>query len=241
MRLERIFYSVLILIAALAAVINWRRAALFQMDNDELRGKVEGFEAEAASTARVIEIAHTQSDRLRDQNTELMRLRNVVTQLNAGSEEAKALSLENQRLKSALAEASGDPGEKPPRSGASQFPRDAWSFAGYGSPESTLVSTIWAMKEGNPQTYLDSLTPQEQERTALVWQNKAANEIVEKHKNDVSSIAGLRVLERQDLSPTEVVMNVYLEGPGRVEKIRMNQVGQDWKFGGFIREEGQAP
>jgi hypothetical protein len=38
-----------------------------------------------------------------------------------------------------------------------------------------------------------------------------------------------------------MVMSVFLEGPGRVEKVRMNQVGQDWKFGGFIRDQQQAP
>ena len=75
---------------------------------------------------------------------------------------------------------------------------------------------------------------------AQVWQDKSESAIAEKHKSDVSSIAGLRVLERQNVSQNEVVMQVYLEGPGRVEKIRMNQVGQDWKFGGFIREQ-QAP
>ena len=46
------------------------------------------------------------------------------------------------------------------------------------------------------------------------------------------------MLDRQNVSPGEVVMSVYLEGPGRMEKIRMNQVGQDWKFGGFIRDQG---
>jgi hypothetical protein len=240
MRIERIIYSVLILAAAFVAVINWRRAAFFQADNEELRGRLETLELEASSTARVIEIARGHSEKLRDQSVELARIRNELTQARSGSNDTKSLATENQRLKTELADlrsaSASAPDPAGSRTGGDQFPRDAWSFAGYGSPESALVSAIWAMKEGNPQTYLESLTPQEQERMAQVWQNKAENEIARKHKNDVSSIAGLRVLERQNLSPTEVVMNVYLEGPGRVEKIRMHQVGQDWKFGGFIRE-----
>jgi hypothetical protein len=191
----------------------------------------------------VLELARGQSEKLRDQNLEIMRLRNEVTQSRAGTKEAEALAAENQRLKAAMKQgnpnsAEGAGNAQPAR--IRDFPRESWSFAGYASPESALVSAIWAMREGNPQTYLESLTPEEQERMARVWKDKAENEIAEKHKNDVSSIAGLRVLERQDLSPNEVVMNVYLEGPGRVEKIRMNQVGQDWKFGGFIREAPPA-
>ena len=74
---------------------------------------------------------------------------------------------------------------------------------------------------------------------AQTWQGKAEQEIARKHQSDVSAIAGVQVLERQNISADEVVMNVYLEGPGRMEKIRMKQVGADWKFGGFIREPAQ--
>lgn len=242
MRLERTIYSVLILVAATIAVINWRRAEIFRSDNEDLRARVEELETESAASSTVLELARGQSEKLRAQNLEIMKLRNDVTQSRVGTKEAEALAAENQRLK-AMAQAKPNSAEadgNAQRGGGRDFPRESWSFSGYASPESALVSAIWAMKEGNPQTYLESLTPQEQERMASVWQDKAENEIAEKHKNDVSAIAGLRVLERQDLSPTEVVMNVYLEGPGRVEKIRMNQVGQDWKFGGFIREAPPA-
>lgn len=242
MRLERILYSVLILAAAVVAVINWRRAELFRADNEELRDRIENLETEAAGASNLLEVVRNQSEKVRSQNLELMQLRNEVTQSRSGTKSAEALAAENQKLKAELAQARPDSeGASANQNRGSAFPRESWSFAGYASPESALVSAIWAMKEGNPQTYLESLTPQEQERMARIWQDKGEGEIAEKHKNDVSSIAGLRVLERQDLSPTEVVMNVYLEGPGRVEKIRMNQVGQDWKFGGFIRDPQASP
>src|SRR5436309_995445 len=93
------------------------------------------------------------------------------------------------------------------------------------------------MREGNPKTYLDSLAPEEQQRVSQNWQNKTEAELAEKHKSDVSTISGLRVLNSDSIGPNEVVMSVLLEGANRTERVRMNQVGQDWKFGGFIRDQ----
>ncbi|HEV8544429.1 MAG TPA: hypothetical protein VGR78_18730, partial [Verrucomicrobiae bacterium] len=155
--------------------------------------------------------------------------------------ENQRLQAENQKLRatggamaaSPIAPATGVPGRD-------QFPRDSWTFAGYASPEAALVSALWAMKQGDPKTYLESLSPDEQKRIAQSWQNKSESEIAEKHKSDVASIGGMRVVDRQSVSPNEMIMNVYLEGPGRMEKVRMNQIGQDWKFGGYIRDQAPA-
>jgi hypothetical protein len=241
MRVERIIYSLLILIAATAAIINWRRATILLADNEQLRSRIASLEDEVASSNNIVDIARAQTEKVRLQTSELMRLRNEITQLRSESKNMEPLTTENQRLKAELAQIKAAAANVPPaetnamRTG--HFPRESWSFSGYSSPEAALVSAIWSMKEGNPQSYLDSLAPSEQERVAQVWQNKSEGEIAEKHKSDVASISGIRVLDRQNISSGEIVMNVFLEGPGRVEKIRMNQVGQDWKFGGFIREQ----
>ena len=240
MRIERLIYSILVLAAAVLAIVQWRRAVFFESENIQLAAQIEALEAEAGESEGAKEIAKSTVERLRKQTSELMQLRNEVTVFRAGGKEAESLAAENQRLKEQLAASNSLAvttmtdsvrGDRP-----AHFPRENWVFAGYESPEAALVSAIWSMKEGNPQSYLESLSPQEQQRIAEVWQNKSEAEIAAKHKDDVSAISGLHVLERQDISPNEIVMNVYLEGPGRVEKIRMNQVGQDWKFGGFIRE-----
>ena len=240
MRVERWFYSVLILIAATAAIINWRRAAILAVDNEQLRLKLESLEMEGTSSDNLVEIARTQSEKLRTQTSELMNLRNEVTQLRDGARNIDRFTSEHERLKAELASLKSGAGDaQPAATNATRiehFPRESWSFAGYASPEAALVSAIWSMKEGNPKSYLDSLAPSEQERMAQVWQNKTEGEVAEKHKSDVASISGIRVLESQSVGAGEVVMNVLLEGVERVEKIRMNQVGQDWKFGGFIRE-----
>jgi hypothetical protein len=248
MRIERIIYTVLIISSSAVAALNWRKAALFEADNEALRAKVDSLEAEISQSTQVAELVKNSSDKLRTQSTELNKLRGEVTQLRATAKAAETLTSENQRLRAQNEQLQARLGTaalpvqdaRERFAGHDQFPRNSWNFAGYSSPEAALVSAIWAMREGDPKTYLASLAPEEQQRVSQNWQNKTEAELAEKHKNDVSAISGLRVLERQNVAPNEMVMNVYLEGPGRVEKVRMNQVGQDWKFGGFIRDQQQA-
>ncbi|HKQ39627.1 MAG TPA: hypothetical protein VJ063_16240, partial [Verrucomicrobiae bacterium] len=119
-------------------------------------------------------------------------------------------------------------------------PRQAWTFSGYATPDAALVSAIWAMREGKPQVYLDSLTPEEQHRMAQTWQGKSEEEIAAKHQKDVGAIQNVRVLSRTAISPTEVQMQVLLEGANRVETFKMNQAAdQQWKFGGLVRKPAQ--
>ena len=64
-------------------------------------------------------------------------------------------------------------------------------------------------------------------------------DVAAKHQSDVAKITSIRVVDRQEGSPNEVTMSVYIGGVDRLEKVRMNKVGNDWKFGGFIREPKQ--
>ena len=171
-----------------------------------------------------------------------MQLRNEVTQLRNQQQKAEQLAAELERVKSDLAQ--GQPAENAAARGViagDVFPKESWNFAGYASPEAAMISAIWAMKEGDRARYLESLTPQEAERMIALWtSNEGGAAVEEKHRNLIAPINALKVLERESISPTEIVINVFIEGPGRMEKVRMSQVGEEWKFGGFIREEQQA-
>lgn len=245
-KIERLITFSLILAVSVFAVLNWRKAKLFESENERLTAKVAAAETEQAATGGISE---QEVEELRKRSAELMKLRNEITQIRANAQNTQNLAAENQRLKAELAKARGNAAAAATGSAAGaqtasadQFPRESWRFAGYGSPESALISAIWSMKEGNPQNYFDSLAPAEQQRTSERWQTMSQDQVMTKHRNDVANITGLRILQRDALAPDEIVMNVYLEGPGRVEKVRMNQVGQDWKFSGFVRDpQQQAP
>jgi len=117
--------------------------------------------------------------------------------------------------------------------------KESWGFLGYTTPEDALVSAIYSMQQGDTQAYFDSLAPEEQERMSERWQEQSETEISDKHQSDVAAIAGLQVLNRRSVTETEVLMDVYIDGPGRMETVSMQLVGEDWKFKGYVREDGQ--
>lgn len=240
---ERIITFTLIAAAASFGFVSWRKASLTHADNEQLRAKVTALESELAD-ARKSGISEAEIQEYKKRSAELMKLRNEVTQLRGASQNAQNLATENDRLKAQLQQArasSAADGSAPNGGPANQtFPRDQWHFAGYATPQSALVSAIWAMREGNPDVYLQSLAPAEQQRTAQNWQSMSQDLVVAKQKNDVANISSIRVLEEQKLAPDEIVMSVYLEGAGRMEKVRLNQVGQEWKFSGFVRPQQPA-
>jgi hypothetical protein len=231
----------LIVAAVSTAVSGWKTAGRLRAENEALRLELQSLKEQQATAA---EAAAGERDRelqrLRADAQEVLRLRGEVTQLRSGAKESEKLRGENQQLRADNQQLRTGPAATSPATSAveaakDQFPKESWSFAGYASPEAALVSAIWSMKEGNPKTYLDSLSPEEQARMAKVWENKSEAEIAAKHQADVSTISSFRILERQNVTDNEVLMNVYIEGVGRMEKVSMKRVGNDWKFGGFIR------
>ena len=237
-RLNWIFL-VLLAAAMAAAVVGWRKAAQARADMQSLQAEMVLLQQESAAAANA---AASQRDAelamSRSQNQELLRLRNEANQLRSSAKEAEKLRADNQQLKTELQRLTTSPttGSAPDAPGKDQFPKENWAFAGYSTPDAALVSAIWAMKEGNPKTYLESLSPEEQARMSKAWENKTAEEIAAKHQSDVSTITGMRILDRKTISPDEVQMKVFIDGVDRMEKVSMKLINNEWKFAGFIRE-----
>ena len=225
---------VIVSIASLAAAFaGWRKVAQLNSALASLQAEHNSLQEENATIRENQSQKQTREiEKLRAEAQEVARLRNEVNQLRKGGVEASQLRAENERLRnSAKAATVPNPAEPAPwEATKDHFPKDSWHFAGYATPENTLVSAIWAMREGNPKTYLDSLSPEEQARMTKEWGNKSEAEIAAKHQQDVSSITGLRVLGQQDISPDQVVMDVYIEGrdgQNKMQKVTMKRMAND--------------
>jgi hypothetical protein len=243
MKLIRGLIVVIAIAATAAAFVGWREGRSRQAENEALRAELQAAKDQGAASASAESAQRDQElQRLRTEAQEVVKLRGEITQLRSGAKEAEKwraesdrLRAENQQLRNTATAATPAPSTPPPVAAKDQFPKENWAFSGYATPEAALVSAIWAMKEGNPKTYLDSLSPEEQTRMAKVWENKSEAEVAAKHQQDVAQITGLRILDRQPVSNEEVVMNVYIEGTGRMEKVSMKRQGDEWRFGGYIR------
>jgi hypothetical protein len=103
---------------------------------------------------------------------ELLRLRNEVGQLRARRSEWEALKAADERLAEDI------------RSGNTQdfskmegfVAKEAWSDAGFDSPEAALQTSFWAMREGNIARLAQCLPPKEGQYLAALEQPEHAQE-----------------------------------------------------------------
>ncbi|HEY0549199.1 MAG TPA: hypothetical protein VGF13_06320 [Verrucomicrobiae bacterium] len=212
-----------------------------QSENEALRAEIAALQARGteADTSRAAELKRQQSDA-----SDVARLRSEVTQLRNAAKDAEKLRVENQQLRKENLKLLGAAGATesaptPPAPATGTFPREAWKFAGYSSPENALISAIYAMQQGYTKEYFNSLTPDEQARMAKAWEGKSSEEIAAKHSSDTAAITGIQVLNQQTISAEEIQMNVHIGGVERDEKLSVKRIGNDWKFNGFIREPGK--
>jgi DNA repair exonuclease SbcCD ATPase subunit len=234
--------TALALAAGVATFTAWRTAGQLRAENASLQAERDSLKAQRATSEAQTKRMEHDLKRLQSEVQEVHKLRGEVNQLRGGAGEVERLRGENRSLRAEsqqLRTAQNAPPTSSPQPAESampnSFPRDQWTFAGYATPESALVSAIWAMREGKPQSYLESLTPEEQARLAKAWENQSEAEIAAKHQQDVTTITGFRILDRQNIAPDVVRMSVAVDGTGRTETVDMKRVGTDWKFSGFIR------
>lgn len=222
--------------ALIAGYIGWSR----NTDLGERVGRLtaENRALDSETKSAVLKEAKRNSkeiERLKADADEVHKLRAQVRQLQGTAREVDQLRAENTKLATSPVKASPSAPSAPAPASPDHFGRDTWTFAGYETPEASLISAIWSMAKGNPQNYLAGLSPEEQARMTQQWQGKTAEEISAKHQQDTSVITGVRVLDRQLVSPDQVLMKVLTEGPDRVNTVSMRKIDGQWKYDGMVR------
>ena len=248
MKLDRIVLSLLSIALAITAAFYWKKSDALALEVRDLKEKLGELESTVATGNKAAETQLAELKRMRQQTTELMSLRSEVTQLRTGSKAAEGLQAELSQLRSENAQLRASsrtppplpiaPDAQPAASGP-RVPQDQWAFSGYASPEAALTSAIWSMKEGDIETYFNGLAPAEQERIAQTWKDQPEEQIAVKHQQEAGAIQAFQVMNKQPVSNSEVVMDVQIEVQGKptLRRIRMNQVGQEWKYGGFVEQQ----
>ena len=226
-----------------ATIWGWREVGKLRANNEALRQKLAAVETDSQERAEALRAQHREEmQNLQREAQEVHKLRGEVNRLRSGADSLAQLQKAQSRLKrenQTLREAARKAAVRPTRATFERgnFPKEGWEFLGYESPEDALVSAIWTMQQGDPQGYFESLAPAEQERMAQRWQDKTEEEIANKHQSDVAAISGIRVLNRRDISDQEVVLDVYIEGTGRMQTVSMQRIDNQWKFAGEVPEK----
>jgi hypothetical protein len=220
-----------LVIVSLICTALWRTRARLQTENQALRAEVN----ELTAAARIPAPAPDQAlaAEFEKQKTELLRLRNEVAQFRA-NRDAKRAEEELARARGNQSQAAASKVVVPAE--GQSIPSSDWRFMGYETPEATLISGLWAMKEGQLVGLMDTFTPEERKRFEAQMQEKSEGEMLQRLQKEFAQVNGLRVVGQHELPSGEVVLDVYLEGIGKLKKYQMSQVNNEWKAGGPVNQ-----
>ena len=220
------------LAAIVVCAVFWRTTVKLQTENQELRAEI----AELNATPRVVaqEANHALSADVEKDKRELLQLRNEVAQFRANRDAMKRAEEELARARGNQSQAAASKVIVPAE--GQSIPSSDWRFMGYETPEATLISGLWAMKEGQLAGLMDTFTPEERKRFAAQMQGKSEGEMLQRLQKEFAQVNGLRVVGQHELPSGEVVLDVYLEGIGKLKKYQMSQVNNEWKAGGPLNQ-----
>lgn len=130
--------------------------------------------------------------------------------------------------------------------GQTEFPRASWGFAGYGDPQSALMSYLWAsVCQSNRKIFENSLTSSQK----LVYErmirmnmkvpqpHSEAQTVADtfKQANDQWQGGSYRIVDQKSVSENQVLFHVSAQMANRTMEVdlRMSKVGHEWKFDGI--------
>jgi RNA polymerase sigma factor (sigma-70 family) len=114
----------------------------------------------------------------------------------------------------------------------------AYRFAGFATPEAAIESLIWGAGTGDPEKYLEALTPLERERFRnRVFAGKTDEEIRRRSLAFAKAMNGYRIVRKDVVSDDEVRVEVTAPpSPDALKTgtaaIMMKKIGDEWKNAG---------
>jgi hypothetical protein len=109
------------------------------------------------------------------------------------------------------------------------FPRDAWTFAGYDTPEDAIQSVTWAISEGDEENYLASLSPELQDEMMSELEDGDFEDI---GPLQLSNATGYRILDRDSVSDDERVITLYMDGDPDIVSLYVVNTPNGWRVAG---------
>ena len=208
-------------------VWQWRVLSKFQRENAALRA--QGPQATKEPALFLAASQRAVPDESLDKHViELNRLRNELALLRREKKQ-----LEGQaEMRKAQALTSATNAAPPPLASAdstASVPKESWTFAGYATPEATLLSMVWALREGDLKTLLATFVPEEQESIRKIWGDKTEDETAAEGMRDMVRVNGFRIVEKKTLGDREVMLQVHAEGDGDPQALHLKRVGNEWK------------
>jgi hypothetical protein len=200
-------------------------AALFRetAERDQLQASFP--EQSVSFTAQADE---TEIARLRDENRDLLKLRNEVRQMREHKAEFETLRAENERLRAQAKAVESTSHQKPYK--PIHIAKENLSNQGFLTPEATVQTYFWARRVGDVQVLGSSLVPA---RWAALQQDLPGSAEFAKHiTEDFAEIIAIEIVARRSLAPDVIQLGVQIRTARRVNKttLMLRQFGIEWKL-----------
>lgn len=227
-----IFLSLVVLLVTVA-MVGKQHQQLSGLRNEarELHSRAEALTNETPTeveTVRSVEVAKPSGPSL-----ELLRLRSQVGQLERRKRELSVVTEENKRLQTQLhAKAtSGTSGAGLP---TGYIRKAEAKLAGFGSPEDSLQSFLWAIEHRDLPTLMQFFGPDQAKQMAAEVERRGSTEDFFK---EAGVIPGLVVREREpkDDGTIELTVKIDPSDDSSTQKMRFKQFDGQWRMvtGGF--------
>lgn len=156
---------------------------------------------------------------------ELIRLRGEVGGLRRQKEEFEKLWAGIGQKKHAPVGADLEKATQEP------VPKESWAFAGYGTPEATVLSALWAESKGDLKAMRLASTPENQEETEWKTKGLTDDEVAASEIDFMSKVTGFRILKTDILSDEKVLVYIRADGEQPVNVVSiLKKTGDDWKI-----------
>ncbi len=201
--MKTLIFSSLALVGLL--LVGWQHRQLGQ-----LRAENAGLEQSSAEAAQLkADLAKSSGNeaqdeaeiaRLREENRDLLKLRNEINQLRDTRGQFEKASAENQRLRLVAASAPG-PDSKQTSKQPTQIRIENLSNQGQRTPEAAVQTFLWAEREGNIEMLIRCATPQHQTGIRSAFNNS---------RQDFENLVSVEIAARRELDANTVQLGIQI-------------------------------
>jgi hypothetical protein len=220
----------LIAVIAVAVLLELQYEARHQLrsQSDAMREQFRRLQELEAENVRLSNLVARAGAPLSDaQLAELADLRRQVETLRNRTNEIAGLQGEIDRLRSLLSTAanSAEDGTVPDVPASDIYPRDSWMFSGYDTPENTIQSIMWAVSEGDQDTYAAGVTPDLGSQLQSEFDDGS---FVSDGPLEMADVTGYRIVDRDVVSGNQIVVTLFMDGPNELMPITLEQTDNGW-------------
>lgn len=155
---------------------------------------------------------------------ELLRLRSDVSQLNARKAGLVHVVKENQRLHAELRRANTNAARLAP----GYIRRTEARMVGFGSPQATIETMLWALQNRDYDRFLEAFTPDAAERMRARTSNSAGG--VEQFHVEAQALIGMGVTERISNPDGSIQLKIQVLPELPPADVRLVNMAGEWKL-----------